>query len=585
MEQTPSRMDPQGREQVKKPRVFRARNMADHSFEQSFPSVHTTNPGRVPVHSAYERRVAAGRSTRSGGSGGGSFGNGGSGYRGDGYSGPSRRKNTHPILYATVIMVCTLVLVSLGLLMAPQLFGAFWKDMPNYAFINGRLLEFDMSRMNEYISRKRFMDRDTIFPGAYVDNIHVGNMTLAQARDALQSNKVRSDGGFSLTVTIGNRRFPIDSQLVPLSRNVDQVLEKAYALGRQNTTAILKTPVTPFEQRLGSTEELYRNNVYLTSETTYDKAAVRALTDDMVNRVSRAPVDAMVKTFDFNSRSFTFTDEAVGVSVDGEALYQQVIAKLDAKEYGQTLTFTPQVITPKVTKVELMNSFKRVSSYTTSTTSNANRNTNVDLSARAINGRTVMPGEVFSFNGATGQRTEEKGYKEAIAISGGQAVPDIGGGVCQTSSTLFNAVARADLEIVDRSPHAWPSTYVEKGLDATVNWPNLDFKFRNNKNSPIFIISWYKDRKVTVEIYGMSLGTGVSIDLTSKVTQTIRPPSDVKYVQNPELPPGTSKETIEARTGYVVETYKVWYRDGQETRREKMFTSNYRAFQRTVEWN
>ncbi len=568
MAQTPSRMNSQGRDQVSKPRVVRARNVADRSFDQSFPPVHTANPGRAAVHGTYERRNA-----------------GGAGRRGDGYSGPPRRKNTHPILYATIIMVSSLVLAGLGLLMAPQLMGIFWKDIPNYGFMNGRLMAFDASRMNDYKNKRNFMMRDTIFPGVYVDNVHVGNMTVDQAREALSAGQTQADGGFSLTVNIGNRRFPINSELVPLARNVDQVLEQAHALGRQNTTAIIKTVVTPLEQRLGTTQELYNNNVYLTSSMTYDKAAVRSLTDSMVDYVNRDPVNATVKTFDFNARSFTITDEAVGVRVDGEALYQQVTAKLDAREYGQTITVTPEIITPKVTKVELMNSFKRVSSYTTTTTSNSNRNTNVDLSSRAINGRTVMPGEVFSFNETTGQRTEAKGYKEAIAISGGQSVPDIGGGVCQTSSTLFNAVARADLEIVDRSPHAWPSSYVDKGLDATVNWPNLDFKFRNNKDTPIFIISWYKDRKVTVEIYGMSLGTGVSIDLTSDVTRTVRPPSDVKYVQNTSLPVGTSKETIEARTGYVVDTYKVWYRDGQEIKREKLFTSNYRAFQRTVEYN
>ena len=196
-----------------------------------------------------------------------------------------------------------------------------------------------------------------------------------------------------------------------------------------------------------------------------------------------------------------------------------------------------------------------------------------------------MPGEVFSFNQTTGQRTEAKGYKEAIAISGGQTVPDIGGGVCQTSGTLFNAIARADLEVVYRSPHAWPSTYVTIGQDATVNWPDLDFRFRNNKDTPIFIISWYKDRKIAVEIYGLSLGDGVTIELESDVVKTIRPPSDVKYVQNTNLAAGTSKQTIEARTGYVVDTYKVWYRNGQEFKREKMYTSNYKSYQRTVEYN
>ena len=585
MEQTPSRRNSQGRDQVPMPRVVRSRNVADRSFEQSFPPVSTANPGRAPVYGSNGYRSAGGRAARYNGDPAQKDGRSGSGYRKDDYAGQSRRKNAHPILYATVIMLCTLGLVCIGLLMAPQLFGMFWKDMPNYGFMNGQLIAWDASRMNDYKTQRNFMSRDTIFPGAYVDNIHIGNMTVDQAREALASGPEQSDSDFSLTVNIGNRSFPINSQLVPLTRNVDEVLEQAYALGRQNTASASNASATPFEQRLKATEALYNQNVFLTSHVSYDKATVRMLTDEMVSRLNRDPVDAMVQTFDFNTRKFTFSDEAVGVRVDGESLYQQVTAKLDAKEYGQTVTFTPEIINPNVTKVELMNSFKKVSEYTTTTTSNSNRNTNVDLSAKAINGRVVKPGETFSFNEATGQRTEAKGYKEAIAISGGQSVPDIGGGVCQTSGTLFNAVARADLEIVSRSPHSWPSTYVEKGMDATVNWPNLDFKFRNNKETPIFIISYYNNRKVTVEIYGMSLGQGVAVDLKSEVVKTIRPPSDVKYVQNSSLPSGTSKEIIEARTGYVVDTYKVWYQDGQETRREKMFTSNYKAYQRTVEYN
>lgn len=585
MDQTPSRRNSQGRDQVPMPRVVRFRNVADSSFEQSFPPVSTTNPGRAPVYGNNERRNAGGRAARYSGDPAQNYGRGGSGYRQDEYAGPAKRKHAHPVLYATVIMICVLGLVSIGLVMAPQLFGIFWKDMPNYGFMNGQLIAWDVSRMNDYKNERSFLNRDTIFPGVYVDNVHVGNMTVDQAREALASSPVQSDSGFSLTVNIGNRSFPISSQLVPLTRNVDQVLEQAYALGRQNTAPDANASVTPFEQRLKATEDLYEQNVFLTSHLSYDKAAVRMLTDEMVSRLSRDAVDATVQTFDFNTRKFTFTDEAVGVRVDGEALYQQVIAKLDAKEYGQTITFTPEIINPKVTKVELMNNFKKVSEYTTTTTSNSNRNTNIDLSAKAINGRTVMPGEVFSFNETTGQRTAAKGYKEAIAISGGQSVPDIGGGVCQTSGTLFNAVARADLEIVYRSPHSWPSTYVEKGMDATVNWPNLDFKFRNNKDTPIFIISYYNSRKVTVEIYGMSIGPGMAIDLKSEVVKTTRPPSEVKYVQNTSLPAGTSKEIIEARTGYVVDTYKVWYKDGQEFKREKMFTSNYRAYQRTVEYN
>ena len=100
-------------------------------------------------------------------------------------------------------------------------------------------------------------------------------------------------------------------------------------------------------------------------------------------------------------------------------------------------------------------------------------------------------------------------------ISGGVLIDATGGGVCQTSSTLFNAVVRADLEIVDRTEHSWPSTYVPKGEDAAVDWPRLDFKFKNNKDTPVFIMADYADQLLTVEVYGRLLEPGVSIELSS----------------------------------------------------------------------
>ena len=149
----------------------------------------------------------------------------------------------------------------------------------------------------------------------------------------------------------------------------------------------------------------------------------------------------------------------------------------------------------------------------------------------------------------------------------------------------LDAVARANLEIVYRSPHAWPSSYVQKGMDATVNWPNLDFKFKNDTEWPIYIVANYSKQKCTVEIYGMLLPDGVSIDLESTVTRTIDPPSDTKYVQNTKLAAGTQQTTIKKRTGYVVETYQIWYQNGKEVDRKLLCTSTYKAYQETVEYN
>ena len=126
---------------------------------------------------------------------------------------------------------------------------------------------------------------------------------------------------------------------------------------------------------------------------------------------------------------------------------------------------------------------------------------------------------------------------------------------------------------------------MEKGFDATVNWPGQDFKFKNNTDWPIFIVAGYSDRKVTVNIYGMSLGPGVTIDLESDVTRTIPKPEGTEYVVNTELAPGESKKTVTGREGYVVQTWKVWYQNGKEVRRESLYTTTYKAYKETVEYN
>ena len=501
-----------------------------------------------------------------------------------GYSG--RRRDRHTGLWLGVCVVCWLCIGSLALFIAPQLLGVHYATMPNYAFVGGSIIQFDREGYEQYLGLRRAMSGDLIHPGVTIDGVYVGGMTREQAIAAVGQTEATGGGDFSIAVEVaGSGTWTIDSTMVPMTRNVAQVVDQAYALGRSNTTAIRGTRVTPFQERLNAVTGLQANPAAFSTELMYDRATVRGMVDAIASFVNRAPVNASVESFDFGSKSFTFLSDEQGAYIDANSIYDQLIQCLDGDMRYATISVEPQILLAQVTKAELMNSFRKISSYTTKTTSDSNRNTNVNLSAQAINGVTVNPGETFSFNRTTGQRTAEKGYKEATAISGGQSVPEIGGGVCQTSSTLFNAVARANLEIVDRSPHAWPSNYVEKGMDATVNWPDLDFKFKNNTDWPIFIVASYKDRKVTVELYGMSLGDGVSIDLESVTTYTREPPKEANYVQNTSLPAGTQKTTIKARTGYTVETWQIWYQNGQEVDRKLLCTSNYKMYQQTIEWN
>ena len=455
------------------------------------------------------------------------------------------------------------------------------------AALLGIMVAFTVSLYRAYKpfqQKKAIVEQNTIAQGVLVDGVHVGGMSRTDAAAALQKQETVS-GGLWLTVQADGETWVITPKELPLERNTQAVLETAYAVGRQGSRETIASTLTPFEYRYQHLYHTATSPVRLNTSVTYSAEKLWELVRIIENRVSRPAEDAQVATFDFASRSFTFTEDRPGAKLDADALYRQIADLLDRQQYTATLTVQSEPIMPKVTRAELMNTFVRISTYTTTTTTDANRNNNINLACQAVTGTAVMPGETFSFNQATGQRTLEKGYLMAAAIAGGTTVDEVGGGVCQVSSTLFNAAAMADLTILKRSPHTWPSNYVEKGRDATVNWPNLDFVFRNDKDTPIFIVAYYQQRQCTVEIYGASLGAGLSIELATQLTSRTDPPSEPIYENNPLLPPGAMQEKKKARTGYVVETYKVYLQNGAEIRREWLCTSNYPMIQQVIEYN
>ena len=496
-----------------------------------------------------------------------------------------KRKEKHRGAWAAVIVLCLLLLAGMAIAVVPQLTGVRYKFLPNLAFVNGNLIIQDGGREDFFDECRKEVYTGKIYPGIYIDDEHVGGLTKEEAVRKISSLHNDAAGAFDITVSVGNESWHVNSERVPVSRNTEEAVEKAWATGRGNTSGLKDGAVTPFQEHVNQVADLRTHPSTFATKQDYDHEALRNLTDGIVNYVNREPVNSMVYSFDFNTKTFTFTDDQPGAKIDPDQLYAQLTEVLDSGTTQKELRVVPEKVIADLTKAELMNSFGLISAYTTNTTKDKNRNTNIELSARAISGITVQPGEIFSFNGATGERTAAKGYKEAPAISGGQSKDEVGGGVCQTSSTLFNAVVRADLEIIERNAHAWPSSYIEKGFDATVNWPGLDFKFRNNTNQPIFIVAGYSNRQVTVNIYGMSLGPGVKIDLESELVRTIPQPEGINYVLNTNLAPGESKKTVTGRKGYEVNTWKIWYQGDREIKREILFKTTYKAYQETMEYN
>ena len=222
-----------------------------------------------------------------------------------------------------------------------------------------------------------------------------------------------------------------------------------------------------------------------------------------------------------------------------------------------------------------------LSEYTTIyDSSNKNRSNNLAISAEKIDGTIIMPGETFSYNQTVGERTIAAGYKEAGAYAGGRVVQDVGGGICQTSSTLYNAALLANLEIVDRSNHQFLTSYVSASRDATVAWGSIDFQFKNTRTYPIKIEASAKNGVCKMAIYGIKEETEYEVVIQSVVNSYL--PYTTKYEDDPTLEEG--KEVVEQSgyTGCTSEAYKILKLNGEVVSKTLLSKDTYDPMTRII---
>ncbi len=227
--------------------------------------------------------------------------------------------------------------------------------------------------------------------------------------------------------------------------------------------------------------------------------------------------------YDSEKGDFVFGGSKDGYEIDADATAEKVMAQLSSGNYTGEITAVGNAVSPSGS---VKSKYTTIGSYTTKTTSNSVRNKNIQLAAKALNGTVLKPGQEFSFNETVGQRTEAKGYGGAPAYNNGEVVQEVGGGVCQVSTTLYNAVFRAGLTTTYRRSHTFAPTYVTPGMDATVSWPGPDYQFVNNSDYPIGIRASYSDQSLTVSIYGVRiLPEGVTWELTSEKVKDLPVPA------------------------------------------------------------
>ena len=302
----------------------------------------------------------------------------------------------------------------------------------------------------------------------------------------------------------------------------------------------------------------------IAQKTTYFTA------DDLQRKYPKEPQDA---TYEIVGYAVAYTEGVPGVEVDRESVDEVLEAhRQEGEQFSVPVTLIMPNVTVDTLEQELFGA--RLSTYTTRfNTGDVGRSKNVALAAEKINGTVLVDGAEFSYNEIVGERTIEQGFQIAKVYSGGQAVDGVGGGICQVSTTLYNAVLYANLEVVSRRNHQLPVHYVPLGQDATVVYGQTDFKFRNNSGHPVKIVASTNQGELTVSIYGTQPEKKTEVTITNQTVATI--PYAREEVKDSSLPYGQTKKQKSGSNGYRVDTYIKVTEDGVVVRDELLSTSTY----------
>lgn len=284
-----------------------------------------------------------------------------------------------------------------------------------------------------------------------------------------------------------------------------------------------------------------------------------------------------VKDAYYTSNPFTVYPEEEGIDFDVEQA-NTIIAE-EKEEYIIPLKITKPSKTVKDIGTEAFPDLLATFS-TKYNAGNAGRTTNLRLAANKINGTVLLPNEEFSYNAVVGERTISAGYKMAATYSNGAVVDGLGGGICQISSTLYDAVVMANLKITTRRNHQFVTSYVPAGKDATVVWGSQDFKFVNSRKYPVRITATVQGGVATVQVWGIKEEVEYDISIETKKIATIAPTT--QYVQDPSLASGQQKVVQAGSDGRKVEAYKVMKLNGQVVSTTLLSRDTYNAMKRIV---
>lgn len=422
---------------------------------------------------------------------------------------------------------------------------------------------------------KLALDTDRFYTGISINGVDVSGKTKEEALLLFAGTPSLDIPVVSYKLSVQNIEYPVDVNQIGISSNLAAVVDEAFTVGR---TSQLMEEGDALAERYDTVSLLASTPRNFSTTYTADPLKTAAAVHSILDPLETEVKNASATSFDVESLAFVIDEAQVGITYHADTAANDICTAVAAGQYSAVITVTSDMIQPQVTSEMLRENLGFIAKSVTNTTADANRNTNIDLVCKTIDALVLQPGESFDYNEFVGERTAEKGYKEATGIYEGTTRQELGGGICQVSGTMFHTVMKADLQVDERHPHTWPSTYVPKGTDATVTWGGKNFGFTNNTEYPIALHAYYKNQTVTVELYGRPVPDGMTIKIEGKLISET-PPGAPEYVADPLLPAGTiaPKNVREPHNQITAECYKVYYKDDVEVKRVLADTSYYPA--------
>lgn len=372
--------------------------------------------------------------------------------------------------------------------------------------------------------------------GIFFGSANVGNKSYKEAREIAKNELSAKMNDFTLTVKAKDNTYEYTQADFSYTDNIETVLHDA---------AIFTENATDSEKTEGKTFEL---------EFTVEASSVESKVEEIAAEVYLEPVNATLKE---EQSTVTVSESAVGYELDKDALVQamtkEVISLTKGEKAKSAITATVNEIQPSLSYDDLDGKITLLSSFTTVSTNTADGNHNMALALSSCNGSVIGPGETWSFNACTGNSNlTSLGYRSATVIIGGELVPGIGGGLCQSSTTIYNAAIRTNMEIVERYCHYYQSTYADAGLDATIDYPNLDLKLKNPTDYPMYLQCYMSGKTLYCNIYGYQDPSFDEVKVSSYIYEANR-----------------------ANNYYKAAATRTFYKDGKVVLEEKLPNSTY----------